>query len=498
MTSTTESLRGGEIRSPLDARHANPGSWSTGDGSSSGWVSGSGSIQQAGRVVLGLLGQSERLTVEAVLGLGEIDESGVVGLWGYTSTERMVAHELGRSNHEARRLVQAARHVHRHGPTRAALAAGEVTVAQVEVLALAASGFDEIYAEHEASLVDACRGRGVDELGRLCRTWRDRHDGDKARTDAKHRFEQRGLTIQVGFDGSAKGTFSLDPIGAELVNAALETRPDCAGLVDEPRTLKQRRADKLVDVCHESLHDADCTCHQQTSPANDHRDDAPGESGPTITETDPSPDSSPDPETSGPAGPDQSGRARPKSSARPGPRSQPAAGPEPSTEVEPVSGPVTPCSGRRGGSKAIANVVIDIRTLAGDANDPTDVDQVRSELAYGGPIFGPALDRILCDASFRALITDGPRTILAMNRATPDISPSLRQAIRIRDQHCQFCGCDRHHTWCDLHHIIPRHRGGPTSHDNLILLCRHHHGLVHDGGWALARAPNGTVTVHSP
>ncbi|MCP5034541.1 MAG: HNH endonuclease [Actinomycetia bacterium] len=52
--------------------------------------------------------------------------------------------------------------------------------------------------------------------------------------------------------------------------------------------------------------------------------------------------------------------------------------------------------------------------------------------------------------------------------------------------------------WCDLHHITPRHRGGPTNHHNLILLCRHHHGLIHDGGWTLARAPNGTITVSRP
>ncbi|MCP4222971.1 MAG: DUF222 domain-containing protein [Actinomycetia bacterium] len=401
--------------------------------------------------MLGLLGQSERLTVEAVLGLGAIDESGVVGLWGYTSTERMVAHELGRSNLEARGLVLAARHVHRHGATRAALAAGEITVAQVEVLAQAARGFDETYAEHEASLLDASRARGVDELGRLCRTWRDQYDDEKAKTDAKHRFEQRGLTIQVGFDGSAKGTFSLDPIGAELVNAALETRPDPAGSVDEPRTLRQRRADKLVDVCHNSLHDTDCFCHQpDDTPASDEAGD--------TTEPEPNPETHSDSEAE--------------------------------AEAE------APCRAGRGGTKAVANVVIDIRTLVG--GDESNLDQLRSELAYGGPISGPSLDRILCDASFRALITDGPRTVLAMNRATPDISPGLREAIRIRDQHCQFSGCDRHMNWCDLHHVIPRHRGGPTNHDNLILLCRRHHGLVHDGGWTLARAPNGAINVRSP
>ena len=104
----------------------------------------------------------------------------------------------------------------------------------------------------------------------------------------------------------------------------------------------------------------------------------------------------------------------------------------------------------------------------------------------------------MCDTAFRALITDGPRTLLAYNRATPAIPNGLRRAINARDQHCVFPGCDCSRTWCDLHHVVPRNRGGPTNDDNLVLLCRFHHGLVHDGGWHLARAPDGTITVTSP
>ncbi|MEM8924962.1 MAG: DUF222 domain-containing protein, partial [Actinomycetota bacterium] len=136
-------------------------------------------------------------------------------------------------------------------------------------------------------------------------------------------------------------------------------------------------------------------------------------------------------------------------------------------------------------TRATVDVVIDIETLAGA--DPTDIGRIRSELAHGAPIAGPGLDRLLCDASFRALITDGPHTVLAYNRATPDIPPALRQAVRVRDRHCTFPGCDRPWWWCDLHHIIPRNRGGPTTAENLTLLCRHHLGTVHDDGWQLTR-----------
>ena len=33
---------------------------------------------------------------------------------------------------------------------------------------------------------------------------------------------------------------------------------------------------------------------------------------------------------------------------------------------------------------------------------------------------------------------------------------------------------------------------------NLILLCARHHTAVHEGGWALARAPDGTITATPP
>ncbi len=155
------------------------------------------------------------------------------------------------------------------------------------------------------------------------------------------------------------------------------------------------------------------------------------------------------------------------------------------------------------GTRATVDVVIDIETLAANNNGndqpgQINLDRIRAELAHGGPIAGPSLDRLLCDASFRALITDGPRTVLAYNRATPAIPPALRQAVRVRDRHCTFTGCDRPWWWCDLHHITPRNRGGPTTAENLTLRCRFHHGCVHDRGWQLTRTPDGTINVRSP
>ena len=61
-----------------------------------------------------------------------------------------------------------------------------------------------------------------------------------------------------------------------------------------------------------------------------------------------------------------------------------------------------------------------------------------------------------------------------------------------------FPGCDRPPGWCDGHHIVHWADGGPTDMANLALLCDHHHTAIHEGGWTMARAPDGTLTFTRP
>jgi len=73
------------------------------------------------------------------------------------------------------------------------------------------------------------------------------------------------------------------------------------------------------------------------------------------------------------------------------------------------------------------------------------------------------------------------------NRAT--IPPSVRAAVLARDRHrCATPGCRSTH-FLEVHHVMPRGKGGANRAENLITLCSRCHRFVHEGGGARVLAP---------
>jgi hypothetical protein len=77
------------------------------------------------------------------------------------------------------------------------------------------------------------------------------------------------------------------------------------------------------------------------------------------------------------------------------------------------------------------------------------------------------------------------------------IPASIRNAVKLRDLHCQWAGgCDQPASACDVHHTRHKADGGQTSLKDCILLCRFHHQIViHRWGWTLIVNPGGTTTA---
>jgi Domain of unknown function (DUF222)/HNH endonuclease len=83
--------------------------------------------------------------------------------------------------------------------------------------------------------------------------------------------------------------------------------------------------------------------------------------------------------------------------------------------------------------------------------------------------------------------------------ASEVIPGHLRRLVILRDKHCQFPGCWRPPDACQVHHLIHREHGGPTSLANCYLVCRFHHLIaIHRWGWKLTAHPDGTTTATSP
>jgi hypothetical protein len=127
-----------------------------------------------------------------------------------------------------------------------------------------------------------------------------------------------------------------------------------------------------------------------------------------------------------------------------------------------------------GGERPHVVVTVDVPALQGQPHGRAEMDDV-------GPIHRQAARRWACDASVVRVIARGRSEPLDVGRRTPVVPAPLRRAVIVRDRHCRFPGCDRPQSWCDAHHVQHWADGGSTSLANLILLCRRHHRLVHQG-----------------
>jgi 5-methylcytosine-specific restriction endonuclease McrA len=78
-----------------------------------------------------------------------------------------------------------------------------------------------------------------------------------------------------------------------------------------------------------------------------------------------------------------------------------------------------------------------------------------------------------------------------------DIPAGIRNAVRLRDQHCRWPGgCNQPAAACQVHHIRHKAHGGKTSLKQCILLCSYHHQVaIHRQGWTLVLNPDGTTSA---
>ncbi len=367
--------------------------------------------KQAQRELFELWEATDRLRVEALRRLTAVTDAGLSAVL-YASDTRYVAHQQGITNKDANTQLRLASFLASNTASAKAVLNADISLGHANALASAWRSHREEFADVEQQFLDAIPGRDVDSFNRLVKQWEWRITRNGS-GDVEKEFDRRSIAAQSTLHGSVTGSFSFPGDMGEVFLNAIFSTPDSTSGVIEPRTLRQRQADTLIENLTGEI------IAQET-----------------------------DDEVAKDAG---------------------SAGSDRRTKID---------------------AVIDIATLGGiidGVGKQWSLEELRSELHRSGDLPPAVIEMLVCDASFRRIIFDGPDVVLSYNRATPLIPPGLRRAIQIRDRGCVVDGCDRSHQWCDVHHLVERSNGGTTTESNLGLVCRRHHTMLHLGQIVLSR-----------
>lgn len=145
-----------------------------------------------------------------------------------------------------------------------------------------------------------------------------------------------------------------------------------------------------------------------------------------------------------------------------------------------------------GGKPANLQVTATIETLKGLAGAPA------GDMEFSLPISATAVQRMACDCSVTRVLLSQESLVMDVGRSKRIASTPLMRALRFRDGHCRWPGCERPASWCDGHHLVHWIHGGPTDLDNLVLLCHRHHRMVHEGEWQLVKTDDGDILTIPP
>jgi hypothetical protein len=147
---------------------------------------------------------------------------------------------------------------------------------------------------------------------------------------------------------------------------------------------------------------------------------------------------------------------------------------------------------QRASQRSHVQITSTLETLLGLVGAPA------GEMEHAGVIAGASVQRLACDATATRVLVDAASAIVDVGRSERVVPGSTRRALNVRDKGCRWSGCDRTASWTAAHHVVHWAQGGATDLANLVLLCAHHHWLVHEGGWQIARIDEGNVVTIPP
>jgi hypothetical protein len=144
------------------------------------------------------------------------------------------------------------------------------------------------------------------------------------------------------------------------------------------------------------------------------------------------------------------------------------------------------------GQRPHLQVTTTLETLQGLVGAPA------GEMALSLPISAKTVQRIACDSSITRVLLGADSAVIDAGREKRVVSGNARRLLDARDRHCRWPGCERPASWSSAHHVVHWAQGGKTDMSNMILLCQHHHWMVHEGGWRLSLVADDRVLTIPP
>lgn len=146
---------------------------------------------------------------------------------------------------------------------------------------------------------------------------------------------------------------------------------------------------------------------------------------------------------------------------------------------------------KRNRPKVIATVEYDdLSTNSGGGTIDTNHDRI--------VVPADTIRRLACDCGLHRMVTDPLGTVVDYGRQQRTITDQQFDRLVIRDHGCRWPGCGVPAAGCDGHHAKHWVDGGETHGDNLVLLCWHHHHLLHEQHWSIEPSGAGHFTLHEP
>jgi hypothetical protein len=96
------------------------------------------------------------------------------------------------------------------------------------------------------------------------------------------------------------------------------------------------------------------------------------------------------------------------------------------------------------------------------------------------PISTATVVEEICSHGYRLLVTGPDGEILHLSRRHRYYTAQQVRALAVRDGGCVWPGCQAPPAWCHAHHVTEFENNGKTTVKNGVLLCSHHHHMLHN------------------